>query len=100
MGRIEHKKGDLEAGFKQADVVIQRTFTTRPVHQGYIEPHACLISGAPDDKAVIWSSSQHQFMLRAITAQLTGIPPSDSRAIRPEIRGRLRGKTILELEPH
>ena len=33
-------------GFKQADVVIERTFTTRPVHQGYIEPHACLVSVA------------------------------------------------------
>ena len=45
-GRIEFKKGDIAEGFKQADVVIERTFTTRPVHQGYIEPHACLISVA------------------------------------------------------
>ena len=66
-GRIEHKKGDLAEGFKKADVVIERTFTTRPVHQGYIEPHACLISVAPDGKTTIWSSSQGQFMVRAMT---------------------------------
>ena len=55
-------------GFKEADVIIERTFTTRPVHQGYIEPHACLVSVAADNKTTIWSSSQGQFMVRAMTA--------------------------------
>src|SRR6185295_2033057 len=98
-GRIEHKKGDLAEGFEKADVVIERTFTTRPVHQGYIEPHACLISVAPDGKTTIWSSSQGQFMVRAMTAHLTGIPQSDIRAIPAEIGGGFGGKTIVYLEP-
>ena len=98
-GRIEHKKGDLAEGFKKADVVIERTFTTRPVHQGYIEPHACLISVAPDGKTTIWSSSQGQFMVRAMTSMLTGIPQSDIRAIPAEIGGGFGGKTIVYLEP-
>ena len=98
-GRIEHKKGDLEEGFKKADVVIERTFTTRPVHQGYIEPHACLISVAPDGKTTIWSSSQGQFMVRAMTSMLTGIQQSDIRAIPAEIGGGFGGKTIVYLEP-
>src|SRR5436190_1370659 len=98
-GRIEHKKGDLAEGFEKADVVIERTFTTRPVHQGYIEPHACLISVAPDGKTTIWSSSQGQFMVRAMTAYLTGIPQSDIRAIPAEIGGGFGGKTIVYLEP-
>ena len=98
-GRLEHKKGDIDEGFKKADVVIERTFTTRPVHQGYIEPHACLISVAPDGKTTIWSSSQGQFMVRAMTSMLTGIPQSDIRAIPAEIGGGFGGKTIVYLEP-
>ena len=35
--------GDAEAGFEEADVVIERSFKTKPVHQGYIEPHACVV---------------------------------------------------------
>ena len=66
-GKLEVKKGDIAQGFKEADIVIERAFTTRPVHQGYIEPHACLISVAPDNKTTIWSSSQGQFMVRAMT---------------------------------
>ena len=83
----------------QAEVVIERSFTTRPVHQGYIEPHACLVSVGADNKTTIWSSSQGQFMVRAMTAYLTGIPQSDIRAIPAEIGGGFGGKTIVYLEP-
>src|SRR3954464_7265623 len=98
-GRIEVKKGDIAEGFAQAEVVVERTFTTRPVHQGYIEPHACLVSVGADNKTTIWSSSQGQFMVRAMTAHLTGIPQSDIRAIPAEIGGGFGGKTIVYLEP-
>lgn len=98
-GSLEHNLGDIEDGFAQADVVIERSFTTRPVHQGYIEPHACLVSVAPDGKTTIWSSSQGQFMVRAMTAMLTGLPQSDIRAIPAEIGGGFGGKTIVYLEP-
>ena len=44
-------KGDVEAGFQQADVIVENTFTTHVVHQSYLEPHACVAkadpSGAP-----------------------------------------------------
>jgi len=36
VGKLELKKGDVAEGFKQADIVIERSFTTRPVNQGYI----------------------------------------------------------------
>src|ERR1700716_219311 len=86
-GKIEIKKGDIAQGFAQAEVVVERSFTTPPVPQGYIAPHACLVSVAPDNKATIWSSSQGQFMVRAMTSYLTGIPQSDIRAIPAEIGG-------------
>ncbi|WP_424813242.1 xanthine dehydrogenase family protein molybdopterin-binding subunit [Roseococcus sp. YIM B11640] len=98
-GKLEHKLGDIEEGFAKADVIIERSFDTRPVHQGYIEPHACLVSVSGDGKATIWSSSQGQFMVRAMTALLTGIPQSDIRAIPAEIGGGFGGKTIIYLEP-
>ncbi len=98
-GTLKHELGDIEAGFAQADVTVERSFNTRPVHQGYIEPHACLASVAADGKATIWSSSQGQFMVRAMTALLTDIPQSDIRAIPAEIGGGFGGKTIIYLEP-
>ena len=98
-GTLEHKLGDIDAGFAEADVVIERSFHTAPVHQGYIEPHACLVSVSGDNKATVWSSSQGQFMVRAMCAYLTGLPQGDIRAIPAEIGGGFGGKTIIYLEP-
>ena len=99
-GRIEHKKGDIAEGFKKADVVIERTFTTRPVHQGYIEPHACLISRRArrqDHDLELEPGPVHG--ARDDGSMLTGIPQSDIRAIPAEIGGGFGGKTIVYLEP-
>jgi CO/xanthine dehydrogenase Mo-binding subunit len=40
----EFGHGDVEAGFAEADFVIERNFKTEQTHQGYIEPHACVAS--------------------------------------------------------
>jgi CO/xanthine dehydrogenase Mo-binding subunit len=97
-GTLEHKLGDVEAGFAAADVVIERSFKTAPVHQGYIEPHACLVT-VTQGKATVYSSSQGQFMVRSMCALLTGMPENDIRAIPAEIGGGFGGKTIVYLEP-
>src|SRR4029434_6685343 len=36
------KKSDVEAGFRDSEIIVENTFTTKPVHQAYIEPHACV----------------------------------------------------------
>mgnify|MGYP000604076567 CR=1 FL=1 len=98
-GKLEHKLGDVETGFAKADVIIERSFTTKPVHQGYIEPHACLVSVTADGKATVWSSSQGHFVVRAMCAFMSGLPQSAIRAIPAEIGGGFGGKTIVYLEP-
>jgi CO/xanthine dehydrogenase Mo-binding subunit len=98
-GKLEHTLGNIEAGFAAAEVVVERSFKTKPVHQGYIEPHACLVSVNKDGQVTIWSSSQGHFMVRDMTGQLTGTKLSDIRAIPAEIGGGFGGKTIVYLEP-
>src|ERR1700676_2268172 len=48
-GKLAGKKRGNGEGAKEAEVVVERTFPTRPVHQGYIEPHACLVSVGADN---------------------------------------------------
>ena len=97
--KAEVKKGDCDAGFAAADVIIERSFKTKPVHQGYIEPHACLGSVSKDGKATIWSSTQGHFMVRTMCAHLTGIAQSHILSVPAEIGGGFGGKTIVYLEP-
>ena len=61
---LEWKKGDIEQGFRQSDVIVENTFRTSMAHQGYIEPHACLVKVNPDGGAQIWASTKSPFALR------------------------------------
>ena len=36
---FQHRKGDLDKGFAEADVIVEREYRAKTVHQGYIEPH-------------------------------------------------------------
>ena len=92
-------RGDVSAGFAGADVVVEGRYTTAPVHQGYIEPHACVASWGGDGQCEVWSSSQGQFMVRSHCAKLLGLEISDVRAIPAEIGGGFGGKTTVYLEP-
>ncbi|HVZ07108.1 xanthine dehydrogenase family protein molybdopterin-binding subunit, partial [Rhodopila sp.] len=92
-------KGDAEAGFKEADVIVEGRYTTKPVHQAYIEPHACVCSYNADGQVNIWSSSQGHFMVRAYCAKLLGLELSNIRAVAMEIGGGFGGKTLVYLEP-
>lgn len=97
--RHEQVHGDVERGFAQADIILSEEFTTQPVHQGYIEPHACMARVASDGQTDIWCSSQGHFMVRAYCARLLDMPLSQIRVTPLEIGGGFGGKTTVYLEP-
>jgi CO/xanthine dehydrogenase Mo-binding subunit len=71
------RKGDVEAGFREADIVVENRFTTQPVHQAYIEPHACVVDARPSGGANIWACSKVPFALREQVATALGKPVDD-----------------------
>ena len=93
------QRGDVDAGFAAADVIVERTFTTKAVHQGYIEPHACVADVGQDGKATIWASSQGHFAVRAKTAKILGWGTDKIKVTPAEIGGGFGGKTTIYLEP-
>lgn len=96
---LTEKAGDVEAGFAAADVIVERSFKTAAVHQAYIEPHACVVHYGKEGQSTVWSSSQGQFMVRFVTAEMTGMPVGDIKAVPAEIGGGFGGKTVVYLEP-
>ncbi len=97
--RVEFSKGDLETGLAAADIVVEREFTTRPVHQGYIEPHACLANVSQDGLAQLWCTTQGHYIARGHCAKLLGMDISRLRVTASEIGGGFGGKTVVYLEP-
>ena len=92
------QKGDVEKGFAEADLVIEREFTTKAVHQGYIEPHAC-VAQASDDGVELFCSTQGQYVDRGSCAKLLGLDISKIRVTSSEIGGGFGGKIPIYSEP-
>jgi CO/xanthine dehydrogenase Mo-binding subunit len=97
--RVEYKLGDPDAAFKTADEVVELSFKTAPVHQGYIEPQACVARYDADGQSELYSSSQGHFVVRSYTTQLLGMTLGDLRVYPAEIGGAFGGKTVVYIEP-
>ncbi|MFN8535505.1 MAG: xanthine dehydrogenase family protein molybdopterin-binding subunit [Dehalococcoidia bacterium] len=92
-------KGDPEAGFAEAEVVIERTYSTKMVHQGYIEPHASMAHWNADGRLTIWTTTQAPFAIRDNVAVLLDLPVARVKVIPTEIGGGFGGKLPPYLEP-
>ena len=97
--RHQNIRGDFEAAFASAAATVEGRYVTQGVHQGYIEPHACVCAWGEDGRCDVWSSSQGQFMVRTYTSKIMGIEASSIRVTPAEIGGGFGGKTVVYLEP-
>ena len=96
---LQIERGDIDAGFKAADYIVEREFKSSAVHQGYIEPHNALAIYNSDGYVTVYCSTQGQFIIRTLTAALLGMPEGKVRVIPAEIGGGFGGKTTVYLEP-
>lgn len=96
---IQFKLGDPTKGFAEADIVIEREFTTATVHQGYIETHNATALWSQDGRVTVWESTQGAFTAQKQLSEVLGIPVSKIRVIPAEIGGGFGGKINIYLEP-
>ncbi|MFQ5872669.1 MAG: xanthine dehydrogenase family protein molybdopterin-binding subunit [Dehalococcoidia bacterium] len=96
---IQYMLGDVEKGFQEADVIIEREFNTQTVHQGYIEPQVTTTLWNNDGRLHIWCNAQGTFVVREYTAAALGIPVSQIKVTPMEVGGAFGGKYFIYLEP-
>ena len=96
---FQHKKGDNAKGFAEADVIVEREYRAKTVHQGYIEPHNATALWNADGRVHVWCSTQGAFAVRDAMAQLLELPESKIRVTPMEIGGGFGGKIPIYLEP-
>ncbi|MBV1916109.1 MAG: xanthine dehydrogenase family protein molybdopterin-binding subunit [Pseudomonadales bacterium] len=98
-GKMKLPRGDIEKGFAEADVIVEREFTTPTVHQGYIEPHAVTASMSASGHADVWCCTQGAFVVRAMTAKVLNMDVGKVKVTPSEIGGGFGAKTTVYLEP-
>jgi len=96
---FRHETGDVEKGFAEADVIVEREFTTAMVHQGYIEPQNGAAMWNRDDSVTVWCSTQGAFSARDALAPILNLPVSKIKVVPMEIGGGFGGKIPIYLEP-
>jgi CO/xanthine dehydrogenase Mo-binding subunit len=98
-GRLQLTRGNVEQGFADADLIVEREFRTPTSHQGYIEPHACVARVNEDGRITIWTSTQGPFLVRDATALILGLDAANIKVTPSEIGGGFGGKIPVYLEP-
>jgi CO/xanthine dehydrogenase Mo-binding subunit len=98
-GHMTSVKGDVEAGMRAADVVVQEQYMSDMSHPVPIEPHVVLAQWQ-GEKVTIWSSTQVPFPARAQVAETLQIPENRVRIIVPHLGGGFGGKCDFHFEAH
>ena len=90
--RLFWSKGDVEQGFREADVTLEHTFRVPGRHQGYLEPHAGLVAIDPDGRLQIWACTKDTFRTRRMLAGAIGVEPARIRVHPVNVGGEFGGK--------
>ena len=95
-GRVQFDRGDLQKGFGEADVVVERTYRTESVHQSYLEPHVTLAEFDPmGDGLTIWTSTQAIHYVRDTVAAILRVPAPKVRIVGTPVGGGFGAKFVL-----
>ena len=93
------RKGDVERGFKEADLVLEDTYTSHMVQHAHLEPHAAIAQVDPSGKILIWSNTQTPYFNRKTLAKALNLPLNQVRVICTALGGGFGGKSYLKAEP-
>lgn len=85
--------GDIAAGWREAEVVVEHTYRTHPVHQSYMEPQSItVVPGPGGQQLTVWPSSQGLFGVRSDIAEALDISERQIRVESVPIGGAFGGK--------
>lgn len=86
------RKGDIDQGFAESDLVFEHTFATQLMHQAYLEPHACVVDIDAAGRVQVWANNKGPFMLREQLAAVWDLPKERIRINPCSIGGDFGGK--------
>ena len=98
LGRRVVKRGSPDAAFKEADVVVERVYTTPHIEHTYLEPDAGLAYVDPDGIVVVHASTQNPHYDQKDVADLLGLDESKVRIVQAATGGGFGSKLDLNVQ--
>ncbi|OGQ50769.1 MAG: hypothetical protein A3I10_06675 [Deltaproteobacteria bacterium RIFCSPLOWO2_02_FULL_57_26] len=90
--RLTWSKGNVEQGFREADLVLEHTFRIPIRHQGYIETSAGVVAIGDDGRIQVWISTKTPLATRSQVAKAIGVPEERIRLNAVNVGGDFGGK--------
>ena len=90
-------QGDLDAAFRDAPVVMERTYRQQRLIGCAMEPRA-VVCEPVGDEFTLWTSTQIPHVVRVMMALVTGIPEHKLRIIAPDVGGGFGSKLQFTAE--
>ena len=88
-----YQRGDPEAGFREADVIIDEVYTTQAALHNCLEPHGCTAAWE-GDHFTLWDSTQSVFEVREQVAEKLELPEHHVRVIKQHMGGGFGSKQV------
>jgi CO/xanthine dehydrogenase Mo-binding subunit len=92
------RKGDVELGFAEADLVYEHRYQVPHIQHVPLEPHVCVAQQDVNGKITLWSASQSPFAQRNLIAHALGVGHSKLRVITPHVGGGFGSKAGVSIE--
>ena len=89
---IKVRKGDLEQGFAESDVILEHTFHTAITDHAFLEPECSIGVPLPDGRMEIYVGSQIPYQDRTQVARVMGWPEERVRVVGQLMGGGFGGK--------
>ena len=95
---LDSDRGDVEQGFKDSDVIIEETYHTQPISQGFLEPMACVADVEANGRLDIYASTQGPYQVRSQLASVLEMSIGNIKVTAMEMGGGFGAKLRLALE--
>ena len=95
---LDADRGEVDAAFAEADHVIEETYHTQPINQGFLEPMACVANVEANGRLTIWASTQGPYQIRQQLASVLDMTIGNIKIIAMEMGGGFGAKLRLALE--
>ncbi len=92
------KKGDIEEGFKKADIILENTYYQPQVMHMPIETHTSIAMWGHGDHIKIWTSAQSPYSVRDLFSVAFSIPKTNINVVVGFVGGGFGGKSGIHLE--
>ena len=74
VSHLGYNLGNVEEGFRQSHRIFEHTFRTQWMHQGYLEPHAAVVSLDESERIHVWASNKMPYRLKELLADCLLVP--------------------------